>query len=186
LSNSSPLSSSAKADDPVFQRRLSLSSEAAGHWMPAFAGMTVDLVKICESAFSRRSASELCVTFHPPRYQRAQGKPGAGRTRGPRATKSTGVGPQVNRSNTGFPCTMVYGLLRALPGDRAFLPPSSAAALAARELSASVGAPEPHDFAVRVTCARQSHAPRPPHLTATFVTIATRPSSTVRRAELNH
>src|ERR1700753_440771 len=53
--------------------------------------------------------------------QRAQGKPGADRTRGPRATKSTGVGPQVNRSNAGFPCAMVYGLLRALPGDRAFL-----------------------------------------------------------------
>src|SRR6201996_9400309 len=40
--------------------------------------------------------------------------------------ESTGVGPQVNRSEPGFPCAVVYGLLRALPGDRAFLPPSSA------------------------------------------------------------
>ncbi|MDI4239036.1 hypothetical protein OZ411_40310, partial [Bradyrhizobium sp. Arg237L] len=49
--------------------------------------------------------------------------------------------------------------------------------LVSREkLSASVGAPGPHDFAVRDTRARQSHASRPPHLTATFVTIATRPS----------
>jgi hypothetical protein len=40
--------------------------------------------------------------------------------------ESTGVGPQVNRRHPGFPCAMGYGLLRALPGDRAFLPPSSA------------------------------------------------------------
>ncbi len=53
-------------------------------------------------------------------------------------------------------------------------------------LSASVGAPGPHDFAVRDARARQSHTSRPPHLTATFVTIASRPSSAVRRAELNH
>jgi len=66
------------------------------------------------------------LDFRPSRGERAQGKPGADCTRGPRATKSTGVGPQVNRSNAGFPCAVVYGLLRALPGDRAFLPPSSA------------------------------------------------------------
>src|SRR6185312_13830044 len=64
--------------------------------------------------------------FRPSHGEMAQGKPGADCTRGPRATKSTGVGPQVNRSNAGFPCAVVYGLLRALPGDRAFLPPSSA------------------------------------------------------------
>jgi hypothetical protein len=45
-----------------------------------------------------------------------------------------------------------------------------------KKLSASVGAPGPHDFAVRTARARQSHATRPPHLTATFVTIASRPS----------
>src|ERR1700742_2796301 len=108
--------------------------------------------------------------------ERVQGKPGAGCTRGSRATKSTGVGPQVNRSIPAFPARWCYAFLRALPGDRALLPPSPAAALAARVLSASVGAPGPHDFAVRVTCSRQSHASRPPHLTATFVTIASRPS----------
>ena len=43
---------------------------------------------------------------------------------------------------------MVYGLLRALPGDRAFLPPSPAK-IASRELDASVGASGPHGFAVR-------------------------------------
>ncbi|MGY3618949.1 hypothetical protein ACVJGD_005145 [Bradyrhizobium sp. USDA 10063] len=42
MSNSYPLSSSAKADDLVFQRRQCLRSDAAGYWMPAFAGMTVE------------------------------------------------------------------------------------------------------------------------------------------------
>jgi hypothetical protein len=47
-----------------------------------------------------------------------------------------------------FPAQWFYGLYRALPGDRACLPPSSAK-IAFRELDASVGASGPHDFAVR-------------------------------------
>ena len=35
-----PLSSSAKADDPVFQRPPGLSRHAAAYWVPAFAGTT--------------------------------------------------------------------------------------------------------------------------------------------------
>src|SRR5256885_8363369 len=66
------------------------------------------------------------------------------------------------------------GFLRALPGDRALLPPSSSGSL--RQLDASVGASEPHDFAVRLTCCSSkapsaSTASRP-----AFVTIASRPS----------
>ena len=45
-----------------------------------------------------------------------------------------------------------------------------------RELSASIGAPGPHDFAVRAGHVRRSWPSRPPHLTATSVTIASRPS----------
>jgi hypothetical protein len=48
--------------------------------------------------------------------------------------------------------------------------------LASQELDASTAASGPHDFAVRVTRLRLARASRPPHLTATFVTIATRPS----------
>ena len=48
---------------------------------------------------------------------------------------------------------MVYGLFRALPGDRAFLPPSPAK-VAFRELDASVGASGPHVFAVRFHAVR--------------------------------
>ena len=65
------------------------------------------------------------------------------------------------------------GFLRALPGDRALLPPSSAVS---RKLDASVGASGPHDFTVRV-CAvrlrriRVHRIPLP-----TSVTTAKRPS----------
>jgi hypothetical protein len=55
----------------------------------------------------------------------------------------------VNRSNAGFPCAVVYGLLRALPGDRAFLPPSPPGSLIPEGLNAGIGASGPHDFAVR-------------------------------------
>src|SRR2546421_1431519 len=54
------------------------------------------------------------------------------------------------------------GFLRALPGDRAYLPPSPAGD--SRKLDASVGASEPHDFAVREAGAFVFRATsRPPH-----------------------
>src|SRR5271154_560358 len=51
---------------------------------------------------------------------------------------------------SGLPCAMVLtAYFRALPGDRAVLPQSPPRNCVPRKLSASVGAPEPHDFAVR-------------------------------------
>jgi hypothetical protein len=50
---------------------------------------------------------------------------------------------------------MVYGLYRALPGDRALLPPSFRRANPAN-LNTSVGVSGPHDFAVRKLLARQA------------------------------
>jgi len=58
-----------------------------------------------------------------PLEQRAQGKPGADGTRSPRAKKSTGVELQVQPNNPGFPRAMVLRLIRALPGEAAFLAP---------------------------------------------------------------
>jgi hypothetical protein len=63
--------------------------------------------------------------------------------------------------STGIPCAMVYDLYRALPGDRAFLPPSPAACDC--RLSTSVGVPEPHDFTVREGHVRLTCHPRPSH-----------------------
>ena len=54
-----------------------------------------------------------------------------------------------HRKHPAFPTQWFYGLYRALPGDRALLPPSLSRNCVPRNLSASVGAPGPHDFAVR-------------------------------------
>jgi hypothetical protein len=83
-------------------------------------------------------------------------------THGPRAIKKHAAEPQVGRV-TGLPCAMVLRLIRDLPGDRAFLPPSLAHAHCALcELSASIGAPGPHDFAVRGSFIRpRNTAPEP-------------------------
>ena len=45
------------------------------------------------------------------------------------------------------PCATVLRLIRALPGERPFLPPLLAGPY--RQRSARVAAPSPHDFAVR-------------------------------------
>ena len=53
------------------------------------------------------------------------------------------------------PAQWFYGLYRALPGDRALLPPSPARSHSRAKLDASVGASGPHDFAVRAAHRRQ-------------------------------
>ena len=117
-----------------------------------------------------------------------------------RVTTSTPESPGIPARN-GF-----NSLCRALPGDRALLPPSSADRFCLspvgptqlRELDASVGASGPHDFAVRCNISRQRAGdrsqvpknspcnpvarktlPRPPHPHPAFVTIAIRPSGGV-------
>jgi hypothetical protein len=88
------------------------------------------------------------------------------------ANKSTTGSPEI----PGLPCANGFnGLLRALPGDRAFLPPSSAGNLF-RQLDASVEASGPRSFAVRTQHIRLVYwrvhrIPLP-----TSVTIAKRPS----------
>src|SRR5437588_4107771 len=106
----------------------------------------------------------------PSQKQRAQGKPGADCTRGlvcqthsNRRTRAY----RFSRNSPAFPTQWFYGLLRALPGERAFLPPSLRGIFPA-QLSASIAAPGPHDFAVRlgvfVRCEKIHLTPkRPPH-----------------------
>ena len=74
-------------------------------------------------AFSRRDTPELCVIFHPPRNQRAQGRPGACCTRGLACDLRKQNCTRAYRAaeNTpAFPAQWLYGLLRALPGERLF------------------------------------------------------------------
>ncbi len=78
------------------------------------------------------------MNYDVPRKTRAQGMPGAGRTRSlaRKRKKRTSKSPQVGRT---FRHSPRDGFLRNLPGDRAFLPPSPArcASIATELTSAS-------------------------------------------------
>jgi len=97
------------------------------------------------------------------------------------AHKNTHTSIQVQRRQSGLPCAMVLRLTSCSPRWPGFLATVAREKLASRELSASVGAPGPHDFAVREkprssvvrSASTASHR--------AFVTIASRPSHRVRR-----
>src|SRR2546428_13991072 len=97
-----------------------------------------------------------------------------GRTRAYRAAETLRH-PLRNGFTAYFVLSPVSGLVVTVTPEK----------LASQELDASVAAPGPHDFAVRAACVRLSQAARPPHPTARFVTIASRPSHRVRQAEVN-
>ena len=113
---------------------------------------------------SRREASEALLNLPPLEGVGNAGCPLHPRPRvhlvlveRTRVTTSTPESPGVPARN-GF-----NGFLRALPGDRALLPPSPADTFCLspvgptqlRELDASIGASGPHDFAVRSSIVRQ-------------------------------
>jgi hypothetical protein len=123
--------------EPVIGRRF-----APTRWL----AMTRTSERILAALFAR-----VVYHHHPPKIQRAQGRPGDRCTRGPRAGKIArrARDHRYRRRHSGLPCAVVYGLLRALLGEPAFATVIFAHHLA-RELSACMGAPGPHDFAVRV------------------------------------
>ena len=94
------------------------------------------------------------------RSLKSEGGGNAGRSmrpqpRVPKRKKHTSIVTTVTPETPGIPRAMLYGLLRALPGDHACLTPSPALLLA--DLTPTIGASEPHDFAVRVSTFRQAH-----------------------------
>ncbi len=129
-------------------------------WVPAFAGTTWEdsIVKQqIRLRAPRRDAPELCIYFRP-----LEGVGNAGCPLHPQprvqCVGSTRVVTTVAPGSPGIPARNGFnGLFRALPGDRALLPPSLADIASLRpvgpthlrELDASVGASGPHDFAVR-------------------------------------
>jgi len=155
---------------------------AAHHFAPLMLRCARDT---CIRPPAARIAPELCINLGPSknrgrREDRVSDAPAAShaKVKSIRVNHHRFAGAIRPSLRNGF-----NGLLRALLGDRAFLPPSPAEDFF-RQLDASVGASGPHDFAVRESCVRLAQLTRPPHPTATFVTIATRPSSAVRRADL--
>ena len=71
---------------------------------------------------------------------------------------------QGSGNTPAFPAQWLYGLLRALPGERLFC--LRRRRDRSRQLNASTAAPEPHDFTVRIRRVRLARHLRPSHLTA--------------------
>jgi hypothetical protein len=100
-------------------------NDGVGFWF------TCQTARGCVSAFSRHVLPEACGSFRPLEKKRAQGKPGARCTRGLVCKLCKEMRTRAYRSSGGipaFPARWLDGLLRALPGERAFLPPSPAEA----------------------------------------------------------
>jgi hypothetical protein len=126
-------------------------------------------VTTTEYAFeiSRRNSPEVCWRTSRPLVQRAQGRPGARCTRGLAcncAQKTRTRAYRFSGNTPAFPAQWLYGLLRALPGER--LSCHRRRRDTSRPLDASTAASGPHDFAVRSSHTRQSQLSRPSHLTA--------------------
>jgi hypothetical protein len=165
----------APAGDPGRRGFSVLSTVVSDYWIARSSSRTMTIER--GQAFPRRDAPELCVSLAPSEM-RAQGRPGAGRARGPAAKQKAGgshhrFGRAVRPSlRDGF-----NGVLRA-PRGPGFLAPVANRSF--RSLGISVGIPGPHDFAVRVDITRPRKdcaliSSRPPHPASRFVTIAHTP-----------
>ena len=130
----------------------------------------------------RRFARDLLQQSFRPSHR----SEGAGRTRGAQCTRGlvcAGVNkklyaaePQVQADHPAFPAQWFYGLYVISPGTGLFCPRHFRRNCALRKLSASVGAPGPHDFAVRFRRARLASPSASTATRLTSVTIAKRPS----------
>jgi hypothetical protein len=119
------------------------------------------------------SRGTMCPSFarhHPPKSKRAQGMPGEGLTHGPPAKEKAGGRYHRCSRSSGIPCAMAYDLFRALPGDRAFLPPSPAdrsarlaSASGGQDHTTSSSALAPFARTILVRVAKASTA-SPPHV----------------------
>ena len=113
-----------------------------------------------DSAISRRDGPEFCKNCFASPWNRGRGEcrvpnaPAASRAKWIKHTSVVTTGPPEQPA---FPHAMVYGLLRALPGDQALLSPSPALLLA--DLTPASG--------------RQNHTTSP-YASASFVRLAIR------------
>jgi hypothetical protein len=150
----------ARPGDPVFQRRMCLNREAAAYWMPRMKrGMTPRETRFL--VLAARMRPSFALSFRPPQ-QRAQGMPDARCTRGRLCSKKAqALATKGTPQQPAFPARWFYGLYVISPVTGLFCHRHSQRCL--HELSASVGAPGPYDFAVREAARTSAHSPRPPH-----------------------
>ena len=144
--------------------RLPIGLRGHGSWISDFKCQTA---AGCASAFPRREWRPGFASLAALEEMRAQGRPGARCTRGlvcNCAQKMRTRAYRYRRSIPAFPAQWLYGLLRALPGERLFCHRHRRDT--SRQLNASTATSGPHDFAVRSSHTRQSQLSRPPHPTA--------------------
>ena len=119
-------------------------------------GKAAGAVRKHNLTISRRVAPEFCSNMWPSsirgrREDRVRAAPAVSRAK---VETKTHTSIQVQRKQSGLPCAMVLTVSFVLSPVPAFLPPSPRESDPAR-LDASIGAPEPHDFAVRLSAVRQ-------------------------------
>jgi hypothetical protein len=146
---------------------------------PPSRTMTIE----CAFAFSRRVSPEVCHRPYPRRESRAQGMPGARCTRGLVCQKTAHLAHtsiQVSGNTPTSPAQWFYGLLRALPGERAFLPPSPLRSLLLKSLTPA-SRRQDHTTSPYASVQSSTEQKRPPHPIPTFSDDGRRPSSGMRR-----
>jgi hypothetical protein len=155
-------------------RLLGSITDSRNTGSPAFAGdvsWEVARARIHQTHLRIPAARCARVMPEPSALKKSKGVRNAGcpthpQPGGQEKNSRTSIVTTNTPGSPGAPHTMVYGLFRALPGDRAFLSPSFAKF---RKLDAGVEASGPHGFTVR-RLRRSSRAiwrarrrPRPPH-----------------------
>ena len=86
------------------------------------------------------------------REDRVRAAPAVSRAKTERKTHTS---IQVQRKQSGLPCAMVLTVSFVLSSVTGFLATVASEKLASQKLDASIGASEPHDFAVRFSAVRQ-------------------------------
>ena len=127
-------------------------------------------------AFPRRDTPEFCSRSPSEGRGRREGRvPAAPMVTALNGLRNARLDRQVQPRHPDLPCAAVYSLYRALLGEPAFATIARAKLWASRELGACMGAPGPHDFAVRGSCRTSIGTPTSTAFRTTFVTIAIRP-----------
>jgi hypothetical protein len=117
------------------------------------------------SALPRRAAPGL-LHDAVPRKQEGAGKTGCTlhpRSHVQKCKNKTHTSIQVSGGNPAFPAQWFYVLLRALPGDRAFLPPSLPRSLLPKNLTPASGRQDHTTSPYAMSAARRTTPSRPPH-----------------------
>jgi hypothetical protein len=155
-------------------RRRSIQYTAAFRFIAGVFGILdrppsrATTIGVCRRSFaiSPHALREVWPARSALSIQRAQGMPGARCTRSLVCARVVSMHTSIHSESpesSGIPRAMVYGLYRALPGDR--LSCHRRLRIISAKLDASTEASGPHVFAVRVSIARQArrrvHRPPP-------------------------